>query len=194
MKTKRLLPLLAVLCLGLAGCLPESINPIVPMNQTVRDARLDGAWAAREGDTQTFYHFGLREKKGAVAWVDVVGVEHPKDGTLQTQCYGVLPARIGSHTYLSFVPQSALGAKVRHGKFFFARYDFDWMGRLRIYMADEDALVKAVRAGKLHGTVKSSQYGSSVTLTDTSAHIAAFVAASDDRELFGGKPMVLRRK
>ena len=199
MKTIRFLPLLALFCLALTGCGPDSINPIVPLNHTAQDPRLEGVWMAPDKNETTYYHFGQRRASGrdgkthTSIWMDVVGVEHPKNGALSTGGYAVLPAKIGSRTYLSFAEQKQPG-RGPGSHFNFARYDFNWKGDLRIYLADEDALADAIRAGKLHGKVKSNQFGKDVLLTDSSAHLEAFFAAHDDPALFKGEPLVLHRR
>ena len=184
--------LLIALCALLSGCLPESKNPISSPRDSFLDTRLEGAWEAREENGPSdFYHF--RRQKTA-PWIRIVGIG--QDGTkgLSVITYDALSTRLGAHTFLSFRALSEDG-KIGRAGYSFARYDFDWRGRLRIYaLVSESELGAAVRSGKLRGTVKGTSSDAHVKLTDTSARIAAFIAASDAKKLFDGKPMVLRKK
>ena len=181
---------LVLLCAFLTGCVPESKNPIASPSQSFLDQRLEGDWQAREdGGSPAFYHFG---HKKSIPWMRIVGVERTLPQGVSVSTWDALSTRIGSHTYLSFRGLSEDGKSVQ-ASYNFARYDFDWLGRLRIHLIDESAVIDAVRAGKLRGIVKGKGYSQSVKLTDTSARISAFIATSDPKKLFDGKPMVLRK-
>lgn len=182
---------LLVLCALLVGCLPESRNPIASPRDSFLDARLEGAWAARDGSGPfDYYHF---QHKKTAPWMRIVGVSPNETKGLSVVTYDALSARIGSQTYLSFRAISEDTTAV-HAAFSFARYDFDWLGRLRIYpLVSETELADAVRTGKLRGTVKGTRSSPTVKLTDTSSRIAAFIAASDAMGLFNSDPMVMRK-
>jgi hypothetical protein len=76
----------------------------------------------------------------------------------------------------------------------FARYEVNWRGDLHIWLAKENAFGAAVEAGKLRGKVRPGKYSCGVELADTTERLAAFVAAENPKDLFGGKPdWVLRR-
>ena len=45
----------------------------------------------------------------------------------------------------------------------------------------------------LRGTVTGGSFGQSVTLTDTTANLAALIASGDSRQLFNEEPMIFRR-
>jgi hypothetical protein len=193
---QHLRPLLVIAaCALLSGCLPESVNPIAPPSMSVTEPRLEGVWHALPGKgektSSAYYHFHLsRTADGRVRspWVDAVGIEYRNDD-ISTTDISILPARIGTRTYLSY-------AEVKAGspqRFNFLRYDFDWRGRLRIWPAEDQPFVEAVRAGKLRGKVKGTGSNASALLTDTSEHIAAFVAAAGDAKLFRSDPLVLQR-
>ena len=182
---------LALLCASIAGCLPESKNPIASPRDSFLDVRLEGAWQAREdGESPAYYHF--RHQKSA-PWIRIISVGPEQRQGLSVISYDALSTRLGAHTYLSFRALSEDG-KIGRSGYNFARYDFDWLGRLRIYaLVSESELGDAVRSRRLRGTVKGTASDAHVKLTDTSAHIAAFIVASDAKRLFDGKPMLLRK-
>jgi hypothetical protein len=196
---KHLRPLLVIaVCALLTGCLPESVNPIAPPSMSVTEPRLEGVWQPVPGKGEKTgadcYHFHLRwaqDGRLRSPWIDVLGVDHPeRAGDLTTTKSRMLPAKIGDRSYLSY-------AEMKPGRpaatFEFLRYDFDWRGRLRMWPAEEQPFIDAVRTGKLRGTVTGKGSSASVVLTDTSERIAAFVAATGDAKLFRSEPLMLKK-
>lgn len=195
----RLLPMiLAGVSLLLAGCLPESKNPLsTPANSTV-DHRLEGVYAPRKdnkNDDLSDMHFHYRGIKvngqaRSTPWLEVLEVTHQKDGSMKAQAYHVLTTHIGGQDYMSF---QELGKGDGKATYSFARYEFSWNGTLRVWLINSDAVAAAIKARKLHGTVKTHKYSKDITITDSTKRLAAFVKASDPAKLFEGKPMVLHR-
>ena len=197
----RHLLLLTVACLALAGCLPESKNPLSLPSASRYDPQIEGVFRQIGSDEVAFWHFRYRrENRGKgrehaiTPWIDVLSVGHSKDGNLDQSRYDVLATQIGGGGYLSFITLAPDGSKKRPASYSFARYDVNWRGDVRIWLANEGAFVSAVKAGKLRGKVTSGQFGTSVELTDTTANLAAFIAAGDPKALFEGEPMILRRE
>jgi len=200
MNTRPFALLLAVACLFLAGCLPESKNPLSTPAGSLFDPHLEGVYQQRETDEVAFWHFRYRrENRGqghehdVSPWIDVLTAGHSKDGSLERSRYEALVTQIGGANYLSFISLPSDGAKKRPVRYSFARYAVNSRGDLRIWLAHESAFVAAVKAGKLRGKVTPHKFGDSVEITDPTPHLAAFLAASDPQTLFAGKPMVLRR-
>ena len=214
--------LLAAVCLLFAGCLPESINPLSTPAASLIDPRFEGVYqqvakdrhANDAKDGSAYWHFHYRgasdTAKGVrrtTTWLEIVNICHEPKGGLETARYKALATKIEGHDYLSFIelPQDLAyanftgqlynGAKKSPLTYSFARYEVNWRGDLRIWIAKESAFVAAVKAGKLRGKVTSSnpKFGNSVTLTDTTAHLAAFIAAGDSHKLFDDEPMIFRR-
>jgi hypothetical protein len=184
--------LLAV-ALFIAGCLPQSKNPIAPRAQTFADPRLEGLWEQNDDREHSYFHMGRRTERGT-PWLDVVDVDHRADGKgLHAAGYTALCARVGEHTFLSFRNLKLDSKPASSGTYAFARYDFTWSGDLRIWLASEDALASAIRAGRLHGTVRGSGWSREVTLTDSSTRLAEFFAAREVDQFFSSKPMTLHR-
>ncbi|MEI9896896.1 MAG: hypothetical protein WDN28_24325 [Chthoniobacter sp.] len=198
----RLLPaLLAAATLLFAGCLPESKNPLsTPATSTI-DPRLEGIYVARrdkKDDDLAGWHFHYRGAKAAgqgparaTPWLEVLDIEHRQDGALKGNAYRVLTTHLGGHDYMSFIVVG--GDRNQYAtQYSFARYEVSWTGDIRIWLVNSDVLTQAIQSGKLRGTVKTS-HGKDILLTDSTAHLAAFVAASDPSVLFSGKPLALHR-
>ena len=198
----RLLPtLLAGAVLLLAGCLPESKNPLsTPATSTI-DARLEGIYRQdreKSSDDLEGWHFHYRGVPTAggsrvTPSLEVLDVTHMKNGGLRGNAYHALTTHLGGHDYISFVELGTSGKKGKAAPYSFARYEVDWAGNLRVWLASPQALEAAIKAGKLHGTVVPHKFGDDIFIADSTEGLAAFVAASDPAILFGGKPLVLHR-
>lgn len=193
----RIIPaLLAAVSLLLAGCLPESKNPLsTPATSTI-DPRLEGIYVQRRekgDDDLNGWHFHYRETNAngritVTPWLEVLNVEHRKGGALKGDAYRALTTHIGMQDYLSFIQLGGTTAL-----YSFARYEVSWSGDIRVWLVNTEALAQAVKTGKLHGKVKTSKLGQDVLITDSTERLAAFVAASDPTKLFNGKPLILYR-
>jgi hypothetical protein len=200
MKARHFAALLAVACLFLAGCLPESKNPLSSPANSLYDAHLEGDYRTVDKNETAFWHFRYRRENHGKnreheisPWIDLACVSYSKDSSLERGGYEVLATQIAGRKYLSFRPVPYDGSKKRPIWYGFARYEVNWRGDLRIWLASERAFVAALKAGKLSGKVTPGKYSPSAELTGTTEHLAAFVAAGNPQDLFDGEPMVLRR-
>ena len=212
--------LLAAACLLLTGCLPESINPLSTPATSLIDGRLEGVYQQIDKDRdvklegvypqtnkgyranteQGYWHFHYRGASDSAKGVsrtttqlEILAVGHELKSGLDTTRYRALATKIAGHDYLSFVEPPKDGSKKQRATYGFARYEVTWRGDLRMWMASESAFVAAVKAGQLRGKITPSKFGDSVLLTDTTANLAAFIAAGDPGKLFDSEPMTFRR-
>ena len=202
MKIHILPPFLAAACLLFTGCLPESVNPLSPPATSLIDARFEGVYQQIDKDNaeRGYWHFHYRgasdSAQGAhrsTTQLEILGVGHELKSGLDTTRYHALATRIAGNDYLSFIELPKDGSKKPSAHYGFARYEVSWRGDLRLWLANESAFVSAVKAGQLRGKVTTSKFSDSVLLTDTTAHLAAFIAAGDPRKLFSEEPMTFRR-
>ena len=196
---------LAAASLLLTGCLPESVNPLSTPATSLIDGRFEGVYQQIDKDhganaDRGYWHFhyrgasdGAKGVHRSTAWLEILAVGHESKSGLDITRYQALATKIAGHDYLSFIDLQKSGSKKQPATYGFARYEMTWGGDLRIWMASESALASAVKAGQLRGKVTISKYIDSVLLTDTTAHLAAFIAASDPHKLFDEKPMTFRR-
>ena len=196
--------ILAAACFFFAGCLPESINPLSTPATSAIDQRFEGVYQevdkdkdAKDGSAYWHFHYrgasdGAKGVRRSTTWLEIVGIGHEPKGGLEITRYKALSTKIAGQDYLSFIALSEDGKK-SDATYSFARYEVSWRGDLRVWVASESAFIDAVKAGKLRGKVTGGSLGQSVTLTDTTANLAAFIAAGDPRKLFSEEPMVFRR-
>jgi hypothetical protein len=199
--------------LFLAGCFPESTNPLsTPATSTV-DPRLEGVYVARReksDDGLAVFHFHYRGEKGAsgmpaltTPWLEVLNINHPRGKALEGIAYRVLTTHLGAHDYMSILelgnvasPETGLVKPSAGGNaklYWLARYEIGETGVLRVWMINPKPLEEAIKAGKVHGQVKPHKEGDDVLLTDSTEDLAKFVTKSDPATLFSGKPIVLYR-
>lgn len=169
--------------LGLAGCLPVSQNPLSSPEEAVADSRLAGVWYGRSGEDTIFLHF----VSGKDARMDVVEVDHEKNGEAHTNLYTMFPSVIGGRRYMNI--REKKGAEKRY---YLARYQLSGNGALTIWMMSEKPVAGAVRNEKIAGKVTSKNSGESstgrdITITASTERLAAFVRKSDPEVLFGEK-------
>ncbi len=199
------LRILAAASLLFAGCVPESINPLSTPATSAIDQRFEGVYQEIRKDSDStagrgYWHFHYRGasdtakgERRSTTWLEILGVGHEPKSGLEITRYKALATKIAGQDYLSFIELPQDGAKKSPGTYSFVRYEVNWRGDLRVWIAKESAFVSAVKAGNLRGKVTGGSFGESVTLTDTTANLAAFIAASDSHKLFDGEPMIFRR-
>ena len=173
---KKLLLAVALL-FTLTGCLPVTQNPLSSPETATADSRLFGVWYGKSGEDEIFLHF----VPGSSAEMEVVEVDHEKKGAAHTTLYTVFPSVLGEQHYLN----------IREGKgkpYHLAHYQIV-NGTLKIELMSDKSLVKAIKAGKLKGDIAETTGSDdrTITITDTSEHLAAFVKKSNPENLFDQK-------
>lgn len=181
--------LFAAAAMLFGACYPESKNPIAPSMMNVDDPALKGTWCVRDKDQTVFYHIhhSTDDLRGTMR---VVGIVVPKSGTKMTSApMEIITARIAGANVLSFRNTGPKESKA----YGFMRYEIDWRGRLKLWMASDSFFADAVSSGALRGVAKKTQFGPDVTLSDTSESIAAFLAKRGVKSAFGGDPIVMEK-
>ena len=164
---------LSAICLS--GCIPESKNPLSAPEDSTADLRLAGVWTADSGGDKIYLHFG----KGKGHTMDAVEVDHEKGGAIHANDYTVFTTVIEGVNYLNI--RAATG---ENHSYYFARYGVDSEDVLRVWLMSDEPVAKAIKAGKLKGTVANKEGGKDIKITDTAAKITRFIRESDRAVLF----------
>jgi hypothetical protein len=174
----------------LAGCLPESRNPIAPPTAAVADPRVLGIWVTQIEDEVVYLHV-LRDKENIY---DLVSVSHRPDGSGATDLYEGYIVKVGDRAFANLQPVGDSNAEGNDPAptYFFVSYDLDGNDELTVHYLAEQPLIDAIAAGNLTGEVTQDQLGRNILLTDEPARIAAFLAAADPATLFD-QTMTFRR-
>jgi hypothetical protein len=169
--------LLLVATLGLlTGCLPTSTHPLGSLESATPEERLSGVWYGKSGDDEIFLHF----VQGKGAELQVVEVDHEAKGEAHTTLYRAFPSAVEGNHYLN----------VRADKqedYYFVRYQISPSGVLSLSLMTDAAAAKAINHGKLKGKISGSDNNKDIKFTDSSEHLAAFLAKADPDLLFSQK-------
>ena len=160
--------------LAVAGCLPESEQPLAPPDLGGGDARLLGAWLHVSEDGYGIYH---AFKTDRADW-DLVVASHDVEGIGEIETYTGHTSRLDGVDYLNvLVTGSEEG-------YLFLRYEFIDSDHVRITFFETDALVEAVRSGKLPGKLIEESSGPDVRITANSKEWRDYLAQAPSG-LFG---------
>jgi|SRR5215470_5880968 len=159
----------------LAGCMPESKEPLAPPSSALPEPRLVGTWFARMDDDQVYLK--IRQRDGN--WFDIASFDTAKDGKDTLVYYRGYITQAGSRRIANL---QEIGSGTNG--YFFATYRLESANRLVVRFVGEKAVADAIKAGRLKGEVKESSLGNDVTISDEPAHIADFLAGADAATLF----------
>ncbi len=166
------------LALLLAGCLPDSVNPLTPPEQAVDAPELLGLWQTTVEDATLYVHI----YRGDGNRLAVVTVSHEADGTGDTDRYAVHASEIAGRRFINVQTADAAAADAMPYSIF--GYEIGNDGTLIIRFLSSAALADAVAAGRLSGTVTSDSFGRSVRLTGSGEEIAGYLAHAAPDTLF----------
>jgi hypothetical protein len=187
----RLLPRLgaAAFFVALAACVPESQNPAGDPAKAVKDPAIFGLWEADWEDGRLFLHV----LDGGQGMIEVFTVAHKRDGAGEVDHYQGFISSVGTRRIANLQIADSGGEDSGGAETYdFMAYQMDASGRLDVHFVDDKPFIAAVAAGKLAGQVTGQGEGQTVMLTDDTAKIAAFIAATDDASLYG-KDLLFRR-
>jgi hypothetical protein len=166
------------LALLLAGCLPESVNPLTPPEQALEAPELLGLWRSEVDDAVLFIHV----LRGDGNQLEVVAVGHEADGSGSTDLYIGHVAQIGTRRYVSL--QTVDVRPDDSPSYWIVAYEPGDDDGVTLLFLSADTLAQAVTDGRLTGEVSQDSLGQSVRLTGSGQEIAAFLAETDAKELF----------
>ncbi|HTO83862.1 MAG TPA: hypothetical protein VMQ73_16600 [Methylomirabilota bacterium] len=159
----------------LAGCMPESKEPLAPPSAALPEPRLVGTWFARMEDDQVYLK--IRQRDGN--WFDIASFDTAKDGKDTLVYYRGYITQAGSRRIANL---QEIGGGTNG--YFFATYRLESANRLVVRFVGEKAVADAIKAGRLKGEVKESSLGNDVTIADEPARVADFLAGADAATLF----------
>jgi hypothetical protein len=201
MFTRQWLSVLAVACLGLAGC-DDSTVPLGNPQKATGDVHLAGLWRLNDPHGNvTYYHVGPAGGKLPDAVFRVVSVSRTKDGHLAKPGeFLAFTTHLSSGDYLNLVlGQDANKFLEQQGwkphvaaSYILCKYTLD-RDTLLVRVMEPAAKKRAIEGGSIKGLVtKQSGGGESIRFTDTTENLARLVAAEGDH-LFAKQAMKLER-
>jgi hypothetical protein len=170
------------LTLALAACIPESQNPVGDPGAAVKEPGLNGLWQTDWEDGRLFLHIF----DGGQGMVEVYTVNHKPDGTGEADHYEGFISTVGNRR-IANLQSVDTGGEDSGGAatYVFLAYELQPEGKLVVHFVDDKPFIAAVTAGKLQGQVTGEGDSQTVLVSDDTAKVAKFIAATDDATLYG---------
>ena len=172
-----------LLAVTLAGCMPESKEPLAPISAALAEPRLVGTWMAKIEDDTVYLR--IRQRDGNL--LDIANFSVDENGKDTLVYYSAHVTEVGGKRFANL---REIGSS--SGNYFFASYGLDGSNRLVVRFVAEKAVIDAVKAGRLKGKVTESSVGDDVEIDDEPARLAAFLTSTEPSVLFD-KPLTFRR-
>ena len=182
------LPVAAALCLLLSSCIC-SVNPISSPQTAKPDLALVGNWTDNTRPVAgTGRIFVTHSPWMRAVSFDAKGRELKGSGDI----INFFPSTLGKDAFLNVLDVET----TPHGpvkSYLFYRYQVSDGHVLRIWAIADKPVLKAVRSGKLKGTITPGDHDS-VLIQDSSENIQAFIIRSHPHKLFNGAPITILYK
>jgi len=163
----------------LGGCVPYSDNPLTEPNCEKIDAAILGTWFWNEESDSGFIHIGLNKESKLL---QVIMVEHDKDGTIDVSEFTGHTSSLGNNKYLNL--KWVRPADEPKG-YLLIKYSTEGES-LAIFLLNAKVIENAIKEGSLKGTVGKEKYAYSLSITEEQKKLQQFVL-KHDKELFQEK-------
>lgn len=187
--------MLAVVAVGLAACPPVTTKTAIGTTMKAEaDPGLIGMWKGRIGNSKAFSYFTfLPQKDGTVSALVVTPPSAENEGGWAA--FNLQTVSLGSNHFMNAREtfedgKAASGAMADNIVPTLYRINGD--GAIVLYLIDENAAKKAIKDGKIQGTVEEGEFGD-IVLTATPVDLDTFMASPAGRALFV-KPLTILRK
>jgi hypothetical protein len=168
----------------LPACLPESRNPVTPVEAAIPDDRLIGLWSGQVADEKIFLHVLKADHNK----LDILVVSHRPDGGGAIDRYQGHISALGDRRFVNLqaVEDSTVDDSNPDLSFLIVGYDLAGPDRLVTRFLAEQPLVDGIAAGALTGEVtdEGEALGRSIVLSSDSADLAKYLAAGDSAAIF----------
>jgi hypothetical protein len=170
----------------LGGCVPYSDNPLTDPNSEKIDAAILGIWFWNEKSDSGFIHIGLHKESKLL---QVIMIEHDKDGTIDVSEFNGHISSLGNNKYLNL--KWVRPADEPKG-YLLIKYSKEGES-LAISLLNAKVIENAIKEGSLKGTVGKEKYAYSLSITEEQKKLQQFVL-KHDKELFQEKNNLNRLK
>lgn len=173
-----------VLLLALpTGCLPESHEPVTPVDQAVEEPGLIGLWGAAIEDGAVYVHV----RRGEGPALQVVMISQEPDGSGEVDTYDAHVSAVGQARFVNLIESGSATSNAISGStapYLLVGYELPSADLLTIKFLGEQPVADAIARGDLTGEMDDAGEGVSIVITDKSERIAAFLASADPATLF----------
>jgi len=170
---------IVVMVIFLGGCVPYSDNPLTDPNCEKIDTAIVGTWFWNEENDSGFVHIGLNKKSKLL---QVIMIEHDKDGTIDVSEFNGHTSTLGINKYLNL---KWVRPSEEPKGYLLIKYSTDGES-LVISLLNAKVIENAIKEGALKGTVGKEKYAYSLSITEEQKKLQQFVL-KHDKELFQEK-------
>ena len=170
---------IVVMVIFLGGCVPYSDNPLTDPNCEKIDTAIVGTWFWNEENDSGFVHIGLNKKSKLL---QVIMIEHDKDGTIDVSEFSGHTSALGNNKYLNL---KWVRPSDEPKGYLLIKYSTDGES-LAISLLNAKVIENAIKEGSLKGTVGKGKYAYSLSITEEQKKLQQFVL-KHDKELFQEK-------
>ncbi len=188
--------LLAAIAVGLAACPPVTTKTAIGTTaaKAESDPGLIGTWRGRIGNSKIFSYFTfLPQKDGTVSALVVTPPTADNEGGWAA--FNLQTVSLGPYHFMN-AREAFEDGKAASGSMADnivpVLYRINGDGAIVLYLVDENAAKKAIKDGKIEGTVEDGEFGD-VVLTAKPVDLDTFMASAAGRALFI-KPLTILRK
>lgn len=168
--------------LALAGCPVESDQPLAPADQATEDPALYGVWYAEneESEEPAWFHI-YRPTEAPAGTIEVLIVSQGADGVGDAERYQGHLTELYGRRFASI--RGPVAGEAASGPYYLVNYRIGGDGALEIRLLKEATVEAAIAANRLAGE-RTAEGAATDHLTDTSERIRAFIAETDEADLF----------
>ena len=170
---------IVVMVIFLGGCIPYLDNPLTDPNCEKIDTAIVGTWFWNEENDSGFVHIGLNKKSKLL---QVIMIEHDKDGTIDVSEFNGHTSALGTNKYLNL---KWVRPSDEPKGYLLIKYSTDGES-LVISLLNAKVIENAIKEGSLKGTVGKGKYAYSLSITEEQKKLQQFVL-KHDKELFQEK-------
>ena len=170
---------IVVMVIFLGGCVPYSDNPLADPNSEKIDTAILGTWFWNEESDSGFVHIGLNKESKLL---QVIMIEHDKDGTIDVSEFNGHTSSLGNNKYLNL--KWVRPADEPKG-YLLIKYSTEGES-LAISLLNAKVIENSIKEGSLKGTVGKEKYAYSLSITEEQKTLQQFVL-KHDKELFQEK-------
>lgn len=176
--------------LALAGCLPDTVNPVGDPAKVAPDARLVGNWAGdMNGEKAT-----VAVIAGEGAMLRIRAVTTDPDGKSEWVVLEGFPAPVKNRSYLNVKFKEEENKTYDPDEpYYVLRYEIADDGTLTLWTMSEQPVVDAIANGFVNGSVDPGTGDRTIHITDSSVVLQNFIEETDPATVFAEKYATFKR-
>ena len=161
----------------LTGCIVESEQPLSDPETATYDARLEGVWRSILDGDIVYLHFG----RGNDNIMDIVKVEHKKQGYIDSNGFTMFPTIIDQMNYMNLRTKDPKEGK---GRYVFVKYEIPEENTLNLWLFDTEKIKKLIGNGTIEGKIIKGKYVDTIIMTDTIPNLVKILKSKGQEGLF----------